>query len=83
MHARRWLWIVALGLVAAARADEPKGAAVRWAGELKRFDEQDKANPFPKGGVVFVGSSSVRLWDLAKSFPDVKALNRGFGVIRM
>ena len=30
-------------------------------------------------GVVFVGSSSIRLWDMAKSFPELPAINRGFG----
>lgn len=29
--------------------------------------------------VLFVGSSSIRLWNLKKSFPDLDALNRGFG----
>ena len=28
---------------------------------------------------MFVGSSTIRLWDLAASFPELKAINRGFG----
>ena len=28
---------------------------------------------------AFAGSSSVRLWDLKKSFPDLNAVNLGFG----
>jgi lysophospholipase L1-like esterase len=28
---------------------------------------------------VFTGSSSIRLWDLARSFPNLPVLNRGFG----
>ena len=52
--------------------------ADRWAKEMAAFEEQDKKEP-AVGGVVFVGSSSIRLWDLAKSFPAVAALNRGFG----
>jgi lysophospholipase L1-like esterase len=31
------------------------------------------------GGVLFYGSSSIRLWDLAKSFPEKRYLNAGFG----
>jgi lysophospholipase L1-like esterase len=50
----------------------------KWAKEMAAFDEQDRSDP-AIGGVVFVGSSSIRLWDLKKSFPDVPALNRGFG----
>ncbi len=50
----------------------------KWTKEMAAFEEQDKKDP-AIGGVVFVGSSSIRLWDLKKSFPDVAALNRGFG----
>ena len=32
-----------------------------------------------KGGIVFAGSSSIRLWDLAKAFPEMHATNSGFG----
>jgi len=49
-----------------------------WAKEMAAFEEQDRAHP-AVGGIVFVGSSSIRLWDLAKSFPGLDALNRGFG----
>ncbi|WP_296622366.1 GDSL-type esterase/lipase family protein [Rhizorhabdus sp.] len=39
------------------------------------------ARPLPSGGVstLFLGSSSIRLWDVDGSFPDLHALNRGFG----
>lgn len=46
---------------------------------MRLFDEADKKAPTPPDGVVFVGSSSIRLWDLQKSFPDLAAVNRGFG----
>ena len=52
--------------------------ADKWAKEMAAFEEQDRNDP-AIGGVVFVGSSSIRLWDLKKSFPDLPALNRGFG----
>ena len=52
--------------------------ADKWAKETAAFEEQDRKDP-AIGGVVFVGSSSIRLWDLKKSFPEVPALNRGFG----
>jgi len=53
----------------------------------KRFDDTvfeyetaDKQQPFPEGAVLFVGSSSVRMWKtLDEDFPQVKAVNRGFG----
>ena len=50
-----------------------------WAKEMAAFEEQDrKAAPAP-GGIVVVGSSSIRLWDLAASFPGMRLVNRGFG----
>jgi lysophospholipase L1-like esterase len=57
--------------VTSAQADQ-------WAKEMAAFEAQDQQDP-AVGGVVFVGSSSIRLWDLKKYFPDVPALNRGFG----
>jgi len=50
----------------------------KWAKEMAAFEEQDKKDP-AMGGIVFVGSSSIRLWDLEKSFPEMPVLNRGFG----
>ena len=52
--------------------------ADKWAKEMAAFEEQDKKDP-AIGGIVFVGSSSIRLWDLEKAFPEMPVLNRGFG----
>ena len=52
----------------------------KWETEIKRFEEADRQNPPPKGAVLFVGSSSIRLWQsLGKDFPGIKVINRGFG----
>ena len=52
----------------------------RWEPEIQAFEQQDKHAPPPKGGIVFVGASSIVRWKLAESFPDLKdAINRGFG----
>ena len=51
----------------------------RFAEAIAKFTEADQANPPAKGGIVFTGSSSIRRWDLATSFPKLKPLNRGFG----
>lgn len=48
--------------------------------EIAKFEAADRANPPRKGGVLFVGSSSIRLWpNLERDFPDVGVLQRGFG----
>ena len=57
-------------------AKEDKG---RYEKDIKKFEDADQANPPAKNGVLFVGSSSIRLWNLKKFFPELNALNRGFG----
>ena len=47
--------------------------------EIAAFADEDAARPFAPGGIVFVGSSSIRLWDLRSAFPGRRVLNRGFG----
>jgi lysophospholipase L1-like esterase len=52
----------------------------RWESTMQKFEAEDKANPPSKGGIVFIGSSSIARWtNLAESFPDLKVVNRGFG----
>jgi len=52
----------------------------RWEPTIAAFEAEDKANPPQPGGVVFVGSSSIRGWKtLAADFPDHNVINRGFG----
>ena len=52
----------------------------QWEPEIKRFVESDRQNPPKPGSIVFIGSSSIRLWtSLAKDFPSESVINRGFG----
>lgn len=53
--------------------------AARWEKDVTAIEKRLKKNPPARGGVAFAGSSSVRLWDLKKSFPDLNAINLGFG----
>lgn len=56
----------------------------RWQEALDAFAADDRAHrPLP-GGVVFVGSSSIRLWDsLEEQFKGVPVIKRGFGGSRL
>jgi lysophospholipase L1-like esterase len=58
---------------------EDRPAAVPWESAIEAFEKQDSEKQPPKNAIVFVGSSSIRLWDLAKSFPGKAVINRGFG----
>ncbi len=53
--------------------------AVQWDKEIQAFEAQDRQTPPQPGQVLFLGSSSIRLWDLQKYFPGLDATNRGFG----
>lgn len=56
-----------------------QAAGNRWENEIQAFERQDAKHQPPENAVLFVGSSSVRLWKLDESFPDLSVINRGFG----
>lgn len=61
----------------------PRGDTVqvdRFEEEIKQFEVADKVQMPPKGAVLFVGSSSMRMWStLAADFAPLPTINRGFG----
>jgi lysophospholipase L1-like esterase len=61
-----------------AVADD-KSKVDKWEKEIAAFEAQEKEKTPPQKAIVFVGSSSIRLWDLKKSFPDLDVINRGYG----
>jgi hypothetical protein len=74
--------LLSIGIVHATRAAEPAKDAerfARWEKDIAAIEKRLKDNPPEKGGVIFAGSSTIRLWDVAKAFPDWKPVNVGFG----
>jgi lysophospholipase L1-like esterase len=87
--------ILAFALLSAACASRPAStvatrepsavrripiAVDRSESEIRAFEAADRASPTPTGGIVFFGSSSIRLWrSLESDFPGLPVLNRGFG----
>lgn len=64
----------------AATAPRVAVDTTRFEREIQAFEAADRAAPPQPGGILFVGSSSIRLWpDLAGEFPGRAVLNRGFG----
>lgn len=69
-------WVTAVTLGSAQQPIDPN----RWEPTIQKFEAEDKRTPPAKGGIVFIGSSSIARWNnLAESFPDLKVVNRGFG----
>jgi lysophospholipase L1-like esterase len=67
-----------------AQAEEAKPivtASARWQSSLDAFAAADRVSAPAQGGVVFVGSSSIRLWtNLENSFDEhPTVVKRGFG----
>jgi lysophospholipase L1-like esterase len=78
MVLRRAVATVALAL--AAIFVVAKLQAPPFEDEILKFEAADKVKMPAEGSVLFVGSSSIRLWTtLAKDFPEYPTLNRGFG----
>ena len=85
LRSRTWLalatWAtLSLSLWAQAATEKKQPPEIRWAKELRAFEASDKTNPPPQGAVLFIGSSSIRLWtNVAQAFPEHRVINRGFG----
>lgn len=67
-------------LVAQSAETPPAKGFAKWEKEIAAYEAQDREHPPEPGGIVFIGSSSIRMWTtLAEDFPHHRVLNRGFG----
>ena len=57
----------------------PSPPASQWEDAIRAFEEADRKSPPPADAILFIGSSSIRLWNLKDYFPDLQVINRGFG----
>ncbi|MEW4486775.1 SGNH/GDSL hydrolase family protein [Thalassoglobus sp. JC818] len=69
--------VVACELVAQPPADN--SPFEKWEKDISAFEADDVKSPKDKGQILFIGSSSIKRWKLDDSFPELDALNRGFG----
>lgn len=77
--ARRFTLVIVL-LVAFVPAAWSDAGPAQWRGEIDALVANDAAHPPPQHGVLFVGSSSIRMWTtLAQDFPGLPVIGRGFG----
>lgn len=71
-----FLILLCLSAAAAQTYDREK----MWEADMNRFAEIDRAQSPPDDAILFVGSSSIRMWEtLRRDFPGFKVINRGFG----
>ncbi len=60
------------------RAEEKKSPD-RWLENMAAFEERDAATVPPEDALLFLGSSSIVMWELETSWPDDRTINNGFG----
>lgn len=76
--------IFTLFLFSLAISAQTYNRAEIWDKEIDALTEIDLKQTPPKDAVLFVGSSSIRLWrNLRTSFPSLNVINRGFGGSRL
>ena len=76
------LFALAIGThrpVCAAEQTAAAAAANPFESEIVAFEAADRQHMPAPGGVVFVGSSSFKTWNLEENFPNRGYINRGFG----
>ncbi len=73
---RRSLQLSAALVVTLAFAS-PSVAQDRWEPQVAALEANNRLTPNQKGGVLFIGSSSIHRWDIAASFPEVRTINQG------
>lgn len=67
--------VIVFSLKVLAKDPDP----LRYADQIKTFALEDELIKQTQRNIVFVGSSSIRGWNLIESFPEIPTLNRGFG----
>lgn len=71
--------IISVAAHAGFAQDVPDPDPARYSDTVKSFVFYDAGNTLPKNPVLFVGSSSIRMWKSGDDFPGFVILNRGFG----
>lgn len=55
-------------------------SSAKWENDIRAFEAADRLNPPSKGAILFIGSSTIRMWEsLATDYPEYQTINRGFG----
>lgn len=80
---RRLSWSLFFRLAAICTSVAPlsvQAADDRWEAAIKAFEQDDRQTVYPNDAVLFVGSSSIRLWDtLQTDMAPHPVIQRGFG----
>ncbi len=68
------------GLRASACADELPPGIAKWEDDVAALEERDRRETDPDDAILFLGSSSIRLWDtIARDMAPYPVIQRGYG----
>jgi hypothetical protein len=73
------LLLVTSSTLTAQNRTPPQPDPSRYEEAIRSFEVWDSKNSVPENAVLFVGSSSIRLWATRDCFPRFPVINRGFG----
>jgi lysophospholipase L1-like esterase len=72
--------VLVMPVCSAFGAEKTQHNFEKWEKEISAYEKADATNPPPKGAILFIGSSTVRMWKtLAQDFSQHQVINRGFG----
>ncbi len=72
-------FLLVIASMANLAAQEEKAVTSRWEKDIQALERKIERGESAAGSILFVGSSSIRLWDLKTAFPGVATSNHGFG----
>jgi len=75
------VFFTSLIFISSCIAQEKKGQPTgKWESEIAAFDKLNQTEKYPENSILFVGSSSIRLWNtIQKEMAPYPVIQRGFG----
>ena len=74
-----WMSVCGVMVSMAGAAEVADPDPNRFSKDIESFGSWDSKNAVPADPILFVGSSSIRMWRTHESFPNWPVINRGFG----
>lgn len=74
------LAVLGAALASSLAAETSPSGSAKWESDIATFERADRSQPPPTNAVLFVGSSSIRMWKtLSNDFAGIPIVQRGFG----
>lgn len=72
--------LVVLFIVSCSPLKKYKSSVQGWEADIRKFEQLDSIQQYPDDAVLFMGSSSIRLWNtLEEDMKPYSVIQRGFG----